>query len=50
MSDSKQNVDMNMGPILNGYGVMTAWNLEQKVMIIDNEGKKIIKQHNTWYI
>ena len=24
MSDSKQKVDMNMGPILNGYGVMTA--------------------------
>ena len=39
-----------MGPILNGYGVMTTWNLEYKVMIIDNEQKKIIKQHNTWYI
>ena len=31
-----------MGPILNGYGVMTAWNLEEKVTIIDNERKKII--------
>ena len=28
MSDSKQKVHTNMGPILNGYGVMTAWNLE----------------------
>ena len=26
-----------MGPILNGYGVMTVWNLEQKVTIIDNK-------------
>ena len=24
MSDSKQKVQRNMGPILNGYGVMTA--------------------------
>ena len=24
MSDSKQKVHTNMGPILNGYGVMTA--------------------------
>ena len=24
MCDSKQKVHMNMGPILNGYGVMTA--------------------------
>jgi len=24
MSDSKQNFNTNMGPILNGYGVMTA--------------------------
>ena len=39
-----------MGPILNGYGVMTAWNLEKNVTIIDNERKKIINQHNTWYI
>ena len=39
-----------MGPILNGYGVMTAWNLEEKVTIIDNEPKKIINQHNTLYI
>jgi hypothetical protein len=23
-----KKVHMNMGPILNGYGVMTAWNLE----------------------
>ena len=28
MCDSKQKIHMNMGPILNGYGVMTAWNLE----------------------
>jgi len=28
MSDSKQKRNMNMGPILNGYGVMTVWNLE----------------------
>jgi len=28
MSDSKQKVHTNRGPILNGYGVITAWNLE----------------------
>jgi len=29
MCDSKQKkVYINMGPILDGYGVMTAWNLE----------------------
>ena len=39
-----------MGPILNGYGVMTAWNLEQKVTIIDNKRNKIINQYNTWHI
>jgi hypothetical protein len=39
-----------MGPILNGYGVMTAWSLEEKVIIIDNERMKIINQHNTWYV
>jgi len=45
-----KKVHTNMGPILNGYRVMTAWNLEKKVMIIDNERKIIINQHNTWYI
>ena len=45
-----KKVHTNMGPILNGYGVMTAWNLEKKVTIIDNERKKIINQHNTLYI
>ena len=24
----RKKVHMNMGPILNGYGVMTVWNLE----------------------
>ena len=32
-----KKVNMNMGPILNGYGVMPAWNLEKKVTIIDNK-------------
>ena len=45
-----KKVHMNMGPILNGYGVMTVWDLEKKVMIIDNKRNKIINQHNTWYI
>ena len=45
-----KKVHMNMGPILNGYGVMAAWILEEKVMIIDNKRNKIINQHNTWYI
>jgi hypothetical protein len=45
-----KKVHKNMCPILDGYGVMTAWNLEQKVMITDNERKKMINQHNTWYI
>ena len=41
---------MKMGPILNGYGVMTAWNLEKKLKIIDNKLNKIRNQHNKWYI
>ena len=28
MCDSEQKIHMNMGLILNGYGVTTAWNLE----------------------
>jgi len=39
-----------MCPILDGYGVMTAWNLEENVTIIDNKQNNIINQHNTWYI
>jgi len=45
-----QKVHINMCPILDGYGVMTAWNLEEKVTIIDNKRNKMINQHNTWYI
>ena len=45
-----KKIHSNMGPIVNGHGVMTAWNWEEKVTIIDNERKKIITQHNTWYI
>ena len=45
-----KKVHINMCPILDGYGVMTAWNLEEKVTIIDNKRNKIINQHNTWYI
>jgi len=37
-----------MCPILDGYGVMTAWNLELKVTIIDNKRNKIINQNNAW--
>ena len=44
-----KNVHTNMGPILDGYGIMAAWNLEKKVTIIDNKRNKIINQHNTWY-
>ena len=32
-----------MCPILDGYGVMTAWNLEEKVKIIDNKLNKKVK-------
>jgi 3-deoxy-D-manno-octulosonate 8-phosphate phosphatase KdsC-like HAD superfamily phosphatase len=39
-----------MFPILDGYGVMTAWIVELKVAIIDNKRNKIINQQNTWYI
>jgi len=39
-----------MCPIFDSYGVKTAWNLEEKVTIIDNKWNKIINQHNTWYI
>jgi len=39
-----------MCPILDGYGFMTARNLEQKVTIIDNKRNKLINQHNTLYI
>ena len=36
-----------MCPILDGYGVMTVRNSEQKVTITDNKRNKIINQHNT---
>ena len=36
--------------ILDGYEVMTAWNLKEKVTIIDNKRNNIINQHNTRYI
>jgi len=39
-----------MCPILDGYGVMTAWNLEKKLKIIDNKRNQIINQHSTWHI
>jgi len=42
-----KKVHINMCPILYGYGVMTAWNLEKKVTITDNKRNKIINQHNT---
>ena len=42
-----KKVHVNMYPILDGYGVITACNLEQKVTIIDNKRNKIINQHNT---
>ena len=45
-----QKVHINMCPVLVGYGVITAWNLEEKVTIIDNKRNKIINQHSTWYI
>jgi len=45
-----KKVHINMGPILDGYGVMTARNLEENVTIIDSKRNKIINQHNTWYI
>ena len=45
-----KKVHINMYPILDGYGVITAWNLEHKVTIIDNKRNKTINQHNTWYI
>ena len=45
-----KKVHINMCPILDGYGVMTAWNLEEKVTIIDNKWNKIVNQHNTRYI
>ena len=32
-----KKVHINICPILDGYGVMTAWNLEWKVTIIDNK-------------
>ena len=45
LSDKKFHI--NVCPSLDGYGVMTALNLEEKVMIIDNKRNKIINQHNT---
>ena len=45
-----KKVHINMCPVLDGYGVMPAWHLQEKVTIIDNKRNKIINQHNTWYI
>jgi len=42
-----KKVHINMCPILDGYGVMTVLNSEEKVKIIDNKRNKIINQHNT---
>ena len=42
-----KKVHINMCPILDGYGIMTTLNLEEKVTIIDNKRNKIINQHNT---
>ena len=42
-----KKVRINMCPILDGYGVMTASNLEDKVTIIDDKRNKIVIQHNT---
>jgi hypothetical protein len=39
-----------MCPILDGYGVMTVLNSEQKLTITDNKWNKIINLHNAWYI
>jgi hypothetical protein len=36
-----------MCPILDGYGVMTVLNSEEKVTITDNKQNKIINLHNT---
>jgi hypothetical protein len=43
----KKKVHINMCPILDGYGVMTALNLEQRVTITDNKQNKLINQHDT---
>jgi hypothetical protein len=45
-----KKVHKNMWPILDGYGVMTAWNIENKVKIIDNKRNKIINEQKTSYI
>jgi hypothetical protein len=45
-----KKVHINMCPIFDSYGVMTAWNLGWKVTIIGNKRNKIINQHNTQYI
>jgi hypothetical protein len=42
-----KKVHINMCPILDGYGVMTVLNSEEKVTITDNKRNKIINQHNT---
>jgi hypothetical protein len=39
-----KKVHISKSPILNGYGVMTAWNLKQKVRIIEKLWNKNIKQ------
>jgi len=35
-----KKVHINMCPILDSYGVMAAWDLEQWVRIIENKGGK----------
>jgi ribosomal protein L24E len=42
-----KKVHINMCPILDGHGVMTVLNSEQKVTITDNKRNKIINQHHT---
>ena len=43
----KKTVHVNMCPILDGYGVRAAWNLEYKVGIIENKWNSAINKHKT---
>jgi len=42
---SSKFIRINMCPILEVYGVLAAWNLEERVRIIENKWEKILNKH-----
>jgi hypothetical protein len=44
---NKKNAQVNMWQILEEYTIMTDWNTEERVKIVENKSHKITEKHNT---